>query len=71
LGLACPQAGLVLNDLAVLYFRNKRNKKATETYLKALSVYEKVFGKNHPEVGKILILLENFELKSTITSKFG
>jgi hypothetical protein len=62
-GSSSPQAALVLNDLAILLFRNQRHRKALgtirsdtylfkETYQKAVAMYEKVFGRNHPEVGK-------------------
>jgi len=39
---------LTLNDMAVLYFNQKDYAKSEEHYIRSLSIYERVFGPNHP-----------------------
>jgi CHAT domain-containing protein len=48
------ELGKVYNLLGVTYFYKKRNANAAkDSYEKALAFREKVFGKQHPEVGKV------------------
>jgi tetratricopeptide (TPR) repeat protein len=45
------------NDLAVLYFTTGNADQAQKLYMKALDIYEKIFGPNHPDVGQVRLFL--------------